>query len=698
VPRLEPRQTAFNAGEVSPRLRGHVGSDLYKRGLGYCENWIPTPQGSLLTRGGFESIYKLPDKPTVRLIPFHSSALLDYLLVLTDLELRAFVLTGILETGGTDLITNGTFSVGTGWTFVDGIEGGSAGISGGKLWLDSDRVIVEVKPFVYEYWWGSAYQEFAVGSAGERTLTFDCTIPVGASLSVVVHSATGDKLSVEVTSSGTKQYSVVLAAETTRITFEGTGDVVATIYVDNVTLIGGASAPSPLVTAWTEAMLDDLQYVHQPGKDSMVLTHQAVDVKFITLTGGAFSTGNVVFTSKPSSWTGSNWPRACEFHQGRLLLAGTPSDPNTFWASKAGTPENFTTGTNPEDAFSRDLQTAGAILWMRSASRLLFGTDVGETVVYSQGPILRESDVGALTQSHYGSVPVQALRVGGVVAFVTADRRRVRGAEYDQQTETVLAKDLTFQAEHITEDVIKEIHWARNPDGLLLLVMRSGKLIACTFSREEGVLAWWRITTEGSVKSAAVTETSTGSVLWAAVQRLNGMFLERMILNDRLHVRLDAQVTRAIDPVTFEIADLDDLIGETVDVFVDGDLVVESTVVPGTGIITLTEETSGTEAVVGIRFTATARTLPKTQALALVRSPRVGLLLNDSAIPTVNGWRAEERDPATAWDVPTERRSGEVVVGQSGGYDREGVLEIVQDGPFRTEVLSIFEITSVGKV
>ena len=238
---------------------------------------------------------------------------------------------------------------------------------------------------------------------------------------------------------------------------------------------------------------------------------------------------------------------------------------------------------------------------------------------------------------------------------------------------------------------MKEVHYARDPDNLIILVMKSGKVIACTYSREQGVIGWWRITTDGSVRSAAVTEGTAGSILWLAVQRRAGVFLERMYLSPARHVRLDAQLSKVPD-ATGLITGLSQLEGEFVDVLLDGGLVAESVEVVG-GQVQLAS--TGVAALVGVPFTCTARTLPKDVRTGKARSARIGLLLNDSALPLVNGHRPPERSTGTPWDTPTALATGKAEVGNTGWSD-EGSIEIVQDLPFRTEVLALYEVTAMN--
>ena len=79
----------------------------------------------------------------------------------------------------------------------------------------------------------------------------------------------------------------------------------------------------------------------------------------------------VAFTAPPADWTATNNPGTGTVFEGRLWLGGTPGSPQTFWGSKAGDHENFTTGQNADDALEFTLSNVGSIQWMIGTKNLL---------------------------------------------------------------------------------------------------------------------------------------------------------------------------------------------------------------------------------------------------------------------------------------------------------------------------------------
>jgi hypothetical protein len=80
------------------------------------------------------------------------------------------------------------------------------------------------------------------------------------------------------------------------------------------------------------------------------------------------------------------------------------------------------------------------------------------------------------------------------------------------------------------------------------------------------------------------------------------------------------------------------------------------------------------------------------------RDVRIGVLLNDSALPLLNGVRAADRTPSTAMDTVEGRKTGRVWVSNAGGWDDDGSVTIEQDLPLRTEILAVFATTAQVRV
>jgi hypothetical protein len=81
MPRANPIQTNFTAGEISPTLRGRVDITRYQNGAQTLKNFIVKPQGGLFARPGSVFMREVKDSSKkTRLIEFEFSEVINYLL------------------------------------------------------------------------------------------------------------------------------------------------------------------------------------------------------------------------------------------------------------------------------------------------------------------------------------------------------------------------------------------------------------------------------------------------------------------------------------------------------------------------------------------------------------------------------------------------------------------------------------------
>lgn len=82
-------QCTFTAGEIAPALIGRVDDSGYKSGAYKLENFIPTPQGSIRSRSGFQYVAKAKDSTkSLKLIPFRFASNQTLVLVFGDKTMR----------------------------------------------------------------------------------------------------------------------------------------------------------------------------------------------------------------------------------------------------------------------------------------------------------------------------------------------------------------------------------------------------------------------------------------------------------------------------------------------------------------------------------------------------------------------------------------------------------------------------------
>jgi hypothetical protein len=350
---------------------------------------------------------------------------------------------------------------------------------------------------------------------------------------------------------------------------------------------------------------------------------------------------------------------------------------------------------------SLSVTSKGELEWMQGQRIMLMGSEAAEHVMQSASGLIKTSDFDIQDGSSFGSAPVQARHIGDQVLFVTSDRRKVRALDYSWEKQAWFSRAITWAAEDIIDSDIVELHFSRTPDPIIIAVLASGELRACTYDRSENIVAWWRVVTDGLVKSAAVARTADGDELWLSVVRNSQNLIERIPMHEVGVSYVDSAKTGTV-PVGGVITGLSHLTGLTARILVDGTLLPDQVVSAGT--VTVDAELATKAYVVGLAFNAQMKTLPLegglqtgSSASAKRRRTKVRLRLNNSALPLVNGNRAPERAPADPMDTGTDLVTGDVDCNLLGWED-DGALTIEQDLPFRTEVLAIFGNAQVNEV
>jgi hypothetical protein len=690
MPTFHPIQTAFNGGELSPRLRGRVDSPVYRVGLGFCENFRVLPQGPLLMRAG--TLREGSEVNLPRLIPFRVPGVAnDYVLAITNGKTRIYERGVGLVSFKTNLITNGGFDVNlAGWNW-----------SGPTTWM---------APGVVRF---------------EPTGGFNNSTSLAALAPGVVHT-----LRVKFRGKGTLRTSIDFASEQNFVATGAMREVSRTftptdsspeinffhapgyagddwLEVDDVSVTSSADpGVTQLTTPWLAGDLELIQYAQSLVAAQMVLVHPAKMPHVIQrVAADVWEAPSAAFFQPPTAWRDGSAPGTVEVgFQGRTWYGGTTDAPNGLWGSKSGQPFNFDLDdATADDALDLLISAKGTIRWVQGQKSLLIGTDATEhALVGGDGGLIQPGSYAARDESAYGSAPVQAIHIGDQVVFVTYDRRHLRAVNYDFQENGWVSKALTFLAEHITLGGIREVHYARSPDPTLIVVLYGGKVVACTYDRSQEVIAWYRLNFGAMVNSAAVAESVDGPELWLAVNRGGGYSIERMPLHETTEAFLDNAIVVSVAPNATVITGLSHLNGKYVTVArvygvgLGGEVILTDALVAG-GQITVPAEEFGATYVIGLPFTARAETLPleggnpagTAQGLKR-RFTEINLRLNNSALPKINGRRPSERSFGTNLDDPTALITDDVVVKNVEGWNDKAVVVIEQDLPLRTEVCALY--------
>lgn len=699
---FNPSQVSFAAGEVSPAISARVDLALRQAALARCENFKPRPQGPALMRAGswLESTWPEADHP--RLFEFRvSGSAEDYVVAVGASKVRLYSKSGGLLSFFPNLIVNGGMNTyGTWTTYTPGsftwqngyyrVACGVAvapGINGLK-----QTVAGTVIGHRYRVRYKARYSQSSVPPDTTRVYLIIDTVQVD-------NQALSNAWAV-------KEYVHTATLTSTEFDFRvwsvgGSVDV----HLDDISVV---DLDGPVVSEWTSPwsalQLPAVQYSSELSTGRTLFALREVRPQCFELVASDCADFYApAFAYQPSEWGDTNWPGVIEVgFQGRTWLASTPAQPNFLWGSKSADAFTFDLGTGlANEAIAVAVTTRGRLEWVQGQRVLLSGSESTEHIIQSASGLIKMSDIDVQDASGFGSAAVQARHIGDQVLFVDQSGRRLRGLDYSWEKQAWWSKAITWAAEHLFDSDITEVHFSRAPDPIIIVVLASGELRACTYDRVEGVAAWWRVITDGTVHSAAVARTADGDELWLSVTRGTDVLIERLPLHETGVAYVDSAVTGLVAEAP-TITGLDHLEGQTVRIIIDGALYPDQVVMAGA--VTVDPELAGLTYIIGLPYLAKLRQLPLEGGLATGssqgakrRRTNVRLRLNDSALPLVNGKRAAERLPADPMNTPTDLVTGDVdciVL----GWEDDGALTIEQDLPFRTEILAIFGSAQANEV
>jgi hypothetical protein len=127
---------------------------------------------------------------------------------------------------------------------------------------------------------------------------------------------------------------------------------------------------------------------------------------------------------------------------------------------------NFDAGEGDEDADAISLTPIASevnnVIWMASKGNLLIGT-AGDEWVFDGANITPTNPPHARRETNFGSAKWQAVIASGYVVFVQDGEKIVRQVQYDYDSDTYLAIDLTAMSDHITGDGISYLAYLKSP-------------------------------------------------------------------------------------------------------------------------------------------------------------------------------------------------------------------------------------------
>jgi hypothetical protein len=254
---------------------------------------------------------------------------------------------------------------------------------------------------------------------------------------------------------------------------------------------------------------------------------EAADARTASVTSGDDVQNDVVPTDAWAMGAFSEWagyPAAGIFHQERLILANTPSNPQTLWFSKSASWEDFGTSipTADSDAISVTLaaRQRNEIYGFSSRDELLVFTDNGEWTAQAgqKTDVITPSSIVITPSTYRGSVFLEPLDIGIDTIFVQTYGRTVRSMGYKLDIDGYNSTDMSILAEHLTWNTrIKRWIYQQEPWSLVWIVLENGLVLTVTVEQEQQVAAWSRHVFNGPVRDIASAGSETQEEIFMLV-------------------------------------------------------------------------------------------------------------------------------------------------------------------------------------
>ncbi len=396
-----------------------------------------------------------------------------------------------------------------------------------------------------------------------------------------------------------------------------------------------------------------------------------------------------------SRWSG--FPRACSYHEDRIVVAGPDRFGNRVLSSRVGQYENWTPGADDDAPLNFAIAglQASPISWLLSGRDLLGGTE-RENFSISGRP-LTPTNLGVRLHAPYGGAATQPQAAGGAALYVQRDRAGVREMAFNFDEDKYRAPDLTDLAEHlfIGKRVVRLAHMSV-PDELVVAVQNDGSLLVLSYRRDQGILGWNRWV--GLVVESALSFPGTDrDQLWLVVRRTINAQTKRYIeIFDDTNLPGDSMKT-VTSPGSLTITGLGHLEGQVVGAVADGKYLGRYTVT--SSAITLTGIASPPASVtVGLEFTFKYSPMPPEyqDQSGVTHSRRKTLsksavLLHESRGGTLSGVDLASWGQLDSIDETPLPISGWIP------SDGEGVTDRLPDVTLTHDTLQQFEVLSFAR-
>jgi len=410
---------------------------------------------------------------------------------------------------------------------------------------------------------------------------------------------------------------------------------------------------------------------------------------------------------KEDVWSATRgYPKTACFYEGRLVLGGTRSKPQSLFFSKSGSFFDFDIGDGDDDEAifvtisSRKLND---IVDVFPGRNLQVFTSGAEFAVISK-PVTPSSAQVAPQTSH-GALNVETQDVDGSTIFVDRNGKSIRDFVFSFNEDAYITQDLSVLASHlITQPIDMALLSGTQSDDAnwVFFVNNDGNGVILNTLRAQDITGFTRWENTGDIKGVCVVDEDLYLIAERTINSATVKFLERWNFDHKM----DASIKIAPTASQTVLTGLDYLEGETVQIVADG-VVLQERDVSGGSITLESSETGYTSVEVGLNFSIELKPMPLNtnvgsgqNQMRLKRVVRInsrvyqssGVYVNGNAVPI----RAFGAAPDTPLDNPPDVLTGIIddIYGTDGWTREEVPVFTVPDPtPFHIQMIE-FEVES----
>lgn len=555
-------QNSFTSGEIGKAVDFRSDIDLYRTAVKRLENFFVLPQGPLRKRPGLKRLNSTRYDAVKKLIPFVFSTVQSYVFALEDSLLRVFRTSDDTQ----------QFSGATPWT---------AAQLPTMRWTQSFDTFIGFHPDVAPT---KIVRNGSDAAWTISTLTYD----------YLPYFRFSDTLGISITPSATTG-TITLTASAAL--FDTSGNWVGkSIRFTNKKRVH--------ITAWT----------------STTVVTAVVDDTLASTSADAIW--------EEQAWSSHRgWPIVGSFHQNRLVIAGTKSLPQTVFLSRSGDFFNFNdatgTGTPPavldtdevEVTLSSNEVNAALDLFSVRGNLQTF-TTAAEWLEKSKPITPTQVSFDIQTRHGMSNSGIRVVSVDSETLFVDRTQKQLRGLNYQFQTDSYTARNLTVTAPDILVSPTTAAYlrsYSDSQSNYVFLRNSDGTLVGISIDSDQKIAGWFHFNGVATFQDICVVNDS----LYALASWNGHQYLAKM--TDDTYVDLWESKTGS---ATTAWSGFTTFANSTITVVGDG-YVFDGVAVDGSGNFTLTSAVATVYA--GLPYTAIVETLALAPAVngQLLRGERI---------------------------------------------------------------------------